>query len=84
MRRKVTFKGVTKYSPAKIYTLGLRLFSRISTLRIKHLDPTLNHVGFVHSTNTSEEFIYPLKELFTFKEAMNSQCKEKTSSEIVK
>ena len=79
----VTFKGLPKYYPVNIDALGIMQFPRIATLNRKQLNPTLNHVGFFHVSNASEEDIDPLKEQCTFKEAMKSPYKQKFSKAMV-
>ena len=82
-RRNVTFQGVPKHSPVNVDTLGLRRSPGISALRRKQLDPTLNHVDFVHVDNALEEDMDPLKENYTFKEAMRSTYEDEFASAMV-
>ena len=66
-----------KYSPININTLGLRRSPRIKEMIRKQLDLTLNHVGFIQVNKALEEdTVDPMKETFTFKEAMNSPYKK--------
>lgn len=83
-KRNSTFQVMPKYSLANIDTLGLKRSSRISSLKRKQLDPTLNHVDFDHVTNASDEDIDPLKQHCAFKEVMKIPCKEKCSSAMIK
>ena len=79
-RRNVTFQGVPTCYPVNVDTLGIRRSPRIDALHRKQLDPTLNHVGFVHVSNPLEEDMDPLKENYTFKEAMRSPYKDKITT----
>jgi len=66
-----------KYSPTNLDTVGLRKSPRIANIRRKQLDASLNHVGFIHVNKAPEEdMIDPMKETFTFKEAMISPYKK--------
>ena len=72
-KSRVQFKGMPKYSPTNLDTVGLRRSPRIANVRQKQLDASLNHVGFIHVDKASEEdMIDPMKETFTFKKSMTS------------
>ena len=74
--KKVSFNSVLKHNPLSIGTVGLRRSWRIANVKKKLLDSTLNHVGFAHANEPSEEGIDLMKETFSFKEAMKSSCRK--------
>ena len=62
-----------KYLLTNLDTVGLRRSPWIANMQQKQLDASINHVSFIHINKASEEdVIDPIKETFTFKEAMNS------------
>ena len=66
-----------KYSLTNLDTVGLRRSLRIANMRQKQLDPSLNHVGFIHVDKASEEDIMdPMRDTFTFTKAIKSQYKK--------
>ena len=83
-QRNIIFQAVPKHSPVSLDTLGLRRHPRISTLKRKQLEPTLNQAIFPHETHTSEEDNDPLKDHCTSKEANKSQFRENVVSAMVK
>ena len=58
-----------------IDAVGLRHSSHIANIKKKLLDPTLNHIGFVHANEASEEGMDPMKETLSFKEVMKRICR---------
>lgn len=82
-KKKVTIQGVPKYSPVNINTIGLRRSPRIAQKK-KQLDASLNHVGFINVDTASEEDEDPMKEIYTYKEAMSSSHKKEFVDAMMK
>ena len=59
INQKVPFQGVLKWCPLSMDTLGLSRSPRITALKIKQLDPKIDHASFARVTRASEEDFDP-------------------------
>ena len=67
-KKKVNFERVSSYSPINIDRIGLRKSLRISILKEKELDLSLNYINYINTNRASEEErINQIKEIFSLK-----------------
>ena len=66
LKKIISFQGVPKYEPVNIDTLGLRRSPRLVNNN-KKLDMALNHAGFMHVIDSSDEDNVETKKTCTLK-----------------